>query len=89
MKFLKSSKNLEIVFENFRLEITLKIEKFLPEGTKYYPPGSPEAYENCRDGYHGCYVSEGEPLEGIALALALVLALVFAASIVVYIIWSI
>ena len=66
-------------------ETTLKIEKFLPEGTKYYPPGSPEAYENCRDGYHGCYVSEGEPLEGIALALALV----FAASIVVYIIWSI
>ena len=70
-------------------ETTLKIEKFLPEGTKYYPPGSPEAYENCRDGYHGCYVSEGEPLEGIAQVLALVGALVFVVAVVAYIIWSI
>ena len=70
------------------VENKLKIEKYLPEGAKYYPPGSPEAYENCRDGHVGCYGTGGEPLEGIALALALVGVLVFAASVVAFIIWS-
>ena len=70
-------------------ETKLKIEEFLPEGTTYYRPGSPEAYENCRDGHVGCYVTEREPLEGIALTLALIGALVFVVAVVAYIIWSI
>ena len=64
------------------------VEKYLDENATYYPPGSPGAYENCKYGREGCWVIESEPLEGIALALALVGALVFAVSVVAFIIWS-
>ena len=70
-------------------ETTLKIEKFLPEGTKWYPPGSPKCGTGDTGRNVGCFVIEGEPLEGIALTLALVGALVFAVAVVAYIIWSI
>jgi hypothetical protein len=59
---------------------------------KWYPPGSPECYAGGGSGSSGnlgCIIYEGEPLEGIALALAIIGTLVFAASIVAYIIWSI
>ena len=64
------------------------VEKYLDENATYYPPGSPGAYENCKYGQDGCWIIESEPLEGIALALALVGALVFAVSVVAFIIWS-
>ena len=65
------------------------VSQFLPEGTKYYPPGSQECYTGSGRGNLGCFITEGEPLEGIALTHALVGALVFAVAVVAYIIWSI
>ena len=66
-----------------------KLEKFFPEGTKWYPPGSPKCGTGDTGRNVGCFVIEGEPLEGIALTLALIGALVFVVAVVAYIIWSI
>ena len=66
-----------------------KMEIFYPEGTKWYPPGSQECYRGGGGGNLGCFVTDGEPLEGTALTLALVGALVFAVAVVAFIIWSI
>ena len=71
-------------------ETTLKFgDYWKPPKGKSYPPGSPVCYSAGSFGNLGCTVFEGEPLKGTSLALSLVGALVFAASVVAYIFWGI
>ena len=46
------------------------VSQFLPEGTKYLPPGSEECLRGGRGANLGCFITGREPLEGIAQVLA-------------------
>ena len=42
------------------------VSQFLPEGTKYYPPGSQECYDGGGGGNLGCFKFQTDWMEGAA-----------------------